>query len=831
MSQTDFHIVNTPLPLTQNFDALKQNGIEFIQQHAGEYWTNLNPSDPGITILEQICYALTELGYCSTFSIEDILTDSNGEIKTKNQFYLPEQILTTAPVTETDYRKYLIDGVDGLDNVTMVSQRKNQNRIIDSYLLPDISFPVSAQENLIDASYYYLNNSRNLCLRFSQPVVLENVIYQLAGTITIESNVDVNTLLQSISLAIRNYIFPKVIPQGYPQFSISLDKLFDGPYLKNGYITDNSLGENTLSLNAYELYNVISGVENVVALSGVGFFQNGEAAASPITVNLSQLLDIDLVGSVQSGILKFQTTDGLSVSPNAYSQSTQLQLWPEFDTSVLLDAEVDARAFVPKGIYRDINSYYSIQNTFPAIYPVGPNATLTNKNPFYIAQSRQLKGYLSLFDQAIANQFSQLANVPDLFSFENPMTATPSDQAYFYQKKTEYEKTHLEYPVPYRFFSPSYFYQSLYEVPNVRPLLKGFETFMFSETIQTEQALEESSWIQYKEDPYNPYIHGLYVLMNDNEDAIERRNVMLDHLLARHGESPVTINTIIQGSFYTHQPATDRIIFKSLYLQNLGYLTYNRLKAYNFLAADKIFDNWMESIQQYGMMSENFKREDYTELVMQSKIEELDDITTDFIFNSGKIDRLEKLTERDFVNYSAFELKAKLLFGLRELYAEFIRECFAEIGDPTIDWPVQPRTDASIAANFALWLITRRSGFVLIETALLFSETVNSETPTEASALLQNDLLILFPDFVPEIQSTAFQNRFQFYCQTELPPDISCQILFVSLGEMQTLITDFVSWHNIIRFIPENPPSPFQIILATAQLIKTLTQIQSQQTK
>ncbi len=46
-----------------DFDFLRQEGIEHIQRLAGHRWTDYNHHEPGITILEQLCYALTDLAY------------------------------------------------------------------------------------------------------------------------------------------------------------------------------------------------------------------------------------------------------------------------------------------------------------------------------------------------------------------------------------------------------------------------------------------------------------------------------------------------------------------------------------------------------------------------------------------------------------------------------------------------------------------------------------------------------------------------------------------------------------------------------------------------
>ena len=56
-----------------NYKELLDEGIELIQKFSGNQWSDYNYHDPGITFLEQICFALTDLGYKSNFPIEDIL--------------------------------------------------------------------------------------------------------------------------------------------------------------------------------------------------------------------------------------------------------------------------------------------------------------------------------------------------------------------------------------------------------------------------------------------------------------------------------------------------------------------------------------------------------------------------------------------------------------------------------------------------------------------------------------------------------------------------------------------------------------------------------------
>jgi len=98
MSNSNHYIIDTPLPLNRDFNGLKNEGLAFIQEHIGHEWTNLNPSDPGITILEQLCYALTELGYCNDFRyrISSQMKRANWILRisfTCPRKYLPHRLL------------------------------------------------------------------------------------------------------------------------------------------------------------------------------------------------------------------------------------------------------------------------------------------------------------------------------------------------------------------------------------------------------------------------------------------------------------------------------------------------------------------------------------------------------------------------------------------------------------------------------------------------------------------------------------------------------------------------------------------------------------------
>jgi len=106
---------NRILPASMNYDFLRKEGLRHIEGLSSDLWTDYNVHDPGITILEALCFAITELGYRSGFDMKDLLTGTNGSSVPGQTFFTAKQILTVNPLTKNDYRKLLAD-VKGIQN-------------------------------------------------------------------------------------------------------------------------------------------------------------------------------------------------------------------------------------------------------------------------------------------------------------------------------------------------------------------------------------------------------------------------------------------------------------------------------------------------------------------------------------------------------------------------------------------------------------------------------------------------------------------------------------------------------------------------------------------
>jgi len=102
---------------SEDYAWLVRRGLEHVQKLAGRIWTDYNVHDPGVTLLEVLCYALTDIGHRTGFGMADLLALPAGDAEAARRqgFHTAREILTMAPLTVRDHRKALID-LEGIKN-------------------------------------------------------------------------------------------------------------------------------------------------------------------------------------------------------------------------------------------------------------------------------------------------------------------------------------------------------------------------------------------------------------------------------------------------------------------------------------------------------------------------------------------------------------------------------------------------------------------------------------------------------------------------------------------------------------------------------------------
>lgn len=660
MLDSEIYISDQPLPEALNFEALRSNGIKQLQAMVGEVWTNYNESDPGITILDQLCYGLTELAYCVQFSIEDLLTGQDGEINYHDQFFTPQDILTCSPVTLDDYRKLVLDAIPEvrviyIEPVTSPEQDDDEDTVFTGYYNSYLSLKGSCadergnesgdgggkeEQETIRCVHELLNQHRNLGELFLPPHQLVPKEIELGGKIVLAQTADVVKVRAQIQEALLNYAAPLVVQSGYSELlsqGVAADQIFNGPKLGHGWIAgQNALKEKRDCVSLCSLTTLMAGIEGVLAVEGLKF--TSAPGQTEIKIQKAEIPKIRLSAS------GFQVGDS-GTSREQLRNQLGHQLLVELSTkhqAASLPSEVDLYPDLPKGKYRNVEEYYSVQNTFPDIYGIGHNSLRSGASSHRVAASRQLKGYLMHFDQLLANEFSQLAHLGELFSFR-PHQYDPAQSG-----------------IPHNKFVTTYYCQPLYDIPDVKPLLLGNDAFHYQYgSDKTDKEIEEKAWRKFRKFQFNEYIHGLRQIMESNAEAATRRDVMLSHLMARHGDDASRYDEMIDTCQWFGGKFKTRIIAKNIWLQNYQLLSYNRTRAFDIYASAKLPLPGDTSI--VGEMESRYEGRTGKRLPWWK--------IPNYPVIDGEVDQARiyadaVLGNTDLHRFSAFELKAGILLGL-----------------------------------------------------------------------------------------------------------------------------------------------------------------------
>lgn len=520
-----------PFESTLNYEFLRAEGIKHIQRLAGHIWTDHNAHDPGITILEQLCYAITDLGFRIDNKIEALLGSDEGS--TYQDLYSPATIFTVNPVTLLDLRKIVID-IPGVKNA-WVEQSKEANNgggqsppLRGLYkVLYERSESADVNPGLLGRVRARLNACRGICEDFAEIRQLDSQLIRLQGSIEVGQVEDINQLVAEVLYLAATHISPQI-----PFYTLQemLDKgkkietIFDGPTLEHGFIEDEDLLNTPRKKEIYasDLIKEIMDNKEVRAIRDLALSTGSTRKSWVLPLDMSKTPILDLVGSLDS--LQF-VRQGLNATINKervrqlFLQRRDLQQFPSLD---LPKRDV----VLPETADRNLGAYYSLQNQFPANYGIGelglaPSATSLRK-----AQAKQLKGYLVFFEQLLANYFSQIAHVKDLFSFDGEDRRT-------------------------------YFNQSL---------------------LGSTPGLEE---ILVTQEGYEAYLEGS---SQDTNESLERKNKFLNHLLARFSEIFTDYGLLLHNPETKKEFASEKKLIqdKSYFLKEYPVLSSERAKAYDF---------------------------------------------------------------------------------------------------------------------------------------------------------------------------------------------------------------------------------------------------------
>lgn len=432
-------------PIGLDFGALRDEGIASLQALCGDLWTDYNLHDPGVTVLEQLVYGLTDLAYRTEFDVADYLTGPDGAIDFDGlAMYPPQDVFHGQALTANDYRRLLFDRIPALSEVWVRACGSGRLEIL-------VAVPAALQTPHGRASIEqrvrkcYAAN-RSLCEDLHAVTVLDEAPYFLDGDIDLCGARAPADILAQILVDCRRAItagmtvhrLRDVVAEGMPP-----ETVYEGPATLTGYVSVDAAPDRARFVTISAMAGVIQRIEGVRAVRGLAFRDAGGNRLDAIgcDTRTGRYPCLPFPQGAQRGYLRLQAehSNVAGAHPAAAAGAKHHAIHADAEPAVA-KLQFHRQAFrdagnndgppftVPAGRLRPLAQYWSVQNDFPAVYGIGQYGLPPSADPVRIAQARQLKGYLFPFEQLMANYLQNLQAIPTLFS-----TRDPGQASYFHQ--------------------------------------------------------------------------------------------------------------------------------------------------------------------------------------------------------------------------------------------------------------------------------------------------------------------------------------------------------------------------------------------------------------
>jgi hypothetical protein len=417
-----------------------------------------------------------------------------------------------------------------------------------------------------------LHRHRNLCEDFLSINAVDYDDFNVLGSFVLEENADSDKVLAQIFFTIYKYFVPTVnfytIEQMMAEKHLQVDEIFEGPALKHGFIDTQEL-ESTDFFRDMRLSDIINAVMDIEGIKAITFLHipthlfekegSKEEFNKFFTNWINSLkenrkvarLDVENSTMLFCKEREFITYNSKKTTDRRIDRAKKLfnDLKAQERQRKLSGHEIDLP--VPMGENMELEDYYPVTYSLPSPYHVKEYDTVEDeKDPDRKVQQLQLKGYLLFFEQILGDYLSQLGHLRELFSFDENV-----HQTYYTRVLTEINDLKLlildHTPPP-----PPSTYKDLLETLFNNKYPKDNLLSKFASTIQN---LVEG-----------PKLFG------------ERRNNMLDHLLARYSEDMREYEKITRLLLPDNQEGRKLIGDKIRVLQDYIKISNYRAKALNY---------------------------------------------------------------------------------------------------------------------------------------------------------------------------------------------------------------------------------------------------------
>ncbi|MFW5400584.1 hypothetical protein V2A85_12850 [Yersinia sp. 1252 StPb PI] len=450
-----------------HFDKLLNQAHQVVEQQTGKLWTDTAEHDPGVTILEGVCYGASDLAYRHTLPLQDLLTPAVSE-QQEGVFpreFGPHRALTCGPITADDYRKALLDlhsndwpvenaGHEGdflFRNVQLVREpeyerytywydsTKREYSFVETdnakkltlrgnywlYLEPTRQTqrdPAAAKEQL----NAFLTENRNIGEAVSQINWLEPVDFPLLLDIELgDDTQNIANIFANVYSAVEQFMMPRALRYStgtLQQRGMSNDDIFDGPQLKYGWIPELAPDRDYtqgVTLNLSRLANVLLGIDGIKNITRMVL---GDYDSNKIT----PVADDTWSWKIAAGC--YPRLWGANPIHLLAQQDSPLRVIAKGGISVTVSEQDIINSFPPiemiqnspvtlhYGQHRDVGSYHPVSDTLPPCYELQQSLQiLADPDRSRVLALHQ---FMLPFEQLLANGCQQLAMLPQLLAFQ-----------------------------------------------------------------------------------------------------------------------------------------------------------------------------------------------------------------------------------------------------------------------------------------------------------------------------------------------------------------------------------------------------------------------------
>lgn len=325
------------LKAAEDYYRLRREGIGFIEKMASSLWTDYNTHDPGITILEALCYAITDLGYRANWDIKDLLTSESPAIDPnhpfpKQAFFTASEILTVNPVTPDDFRRLLID-LSGVRNAWVFCKE----------CACDVLYYAWCEQNQLTLSYQK-PTKKELPSKIVEPLGLYEILLELENDAEL-GDLNDQKIVQNYTIEVGGQLKVYTLELRFPEWALLDQAKFDA-FISS---TDNPL---TITLTKFSSNKVDT---NFISESDLQRFRRNvfyisfsfSAGGEAIVINNVSLRIFAELSVINQLTISQLTTNLCAGTPSDFLQKYRLKLQKSAEQIV------DAKATLHK--YRNLD--------------------------------------------------------------------------------------------------------------------------------------------------------------------------------------------------------------------------------------------------------------------------------------------------------------------------------------------------------------------------------------------------------------------------------------------------------------------------------------------